>query len=115
MVESKYKYVFSDGDTLETTISNIESGIVIEALSSIGKEIIYRAKGTGLKDSRDIDIYSGDKLAIFDGEFNVLGVVTYWKDEARFVLADENGQMNDWTLEDEAQPINWHNLRIIEE
>ena len=40
----------------------------------------------------------------------ILGVVTYWEDEGRYVLADENGLCNDWTLEDKAKPENWPNL-----
>lgn len=40
----------------------------------------------------------------------ILGIVTYWEDEGRYVLADENGLCNDWTLEDEAQPVNWPKL-----
>ena len=40
----------------------------------------------------------------------ILGVVTYWESEGRYVLTDENGLCNDWTLEDEAKPENWPNL-----
>ena len=40
----------------------------------------------------------------------IFGVVTYWESEGRYVLADEDGLCNDWTLEDKAQPENWPNL-----
>lgn len=40
----------------------------------------------------------------------ILGVVTYWENEGRYVLTDENGLANDWTFEDEAKPENWKNL-----
>lgn len=61
-------------------------------------------------------IFTGDMLGEWgeDEEGNecvcILGVVTYWEDEGRYVLADEDGLCNDWTLEDEAQPENWPNL-----
>ena len=62
-------------------------------------------------------IFTGDYLGEWgeDEDGNecvcILGVVTYWEDEGRYVLADEDGLCNDWTLEDEAQPENWPNLR----
>lgn len=61
-------------------------------------------------------IFTGDILGEWgeDEEGNAcvygLGVVTYWESDGRYVLADENGLCNDWTLEDEAQPENWPNL-----
>lgn len=61
-------------------------------------------------------IFTGDMLGEWgeDEDGNecvcILGVVTYWKDEGRYVLADEDGLCNDWTLEDEAQPVNWPKL-----
>ena len=61
-------------------------------------------------------IFTGDYLGEWgeDEDGNecvcILGVVTYWEDEGRYVLADEDGLCNDWTLEDEAQPENWPNL-----
>lgn len=61
-------------------------------------------------------IFTGDMLGEWgeDEEGNecvcILGVVTYWEREGRYVLADENGLCNDWTLEDEAQPENWPRL-----
>lgn len=61
-------------------------------------------------------IFTGDMLGEWgeDEEGNecvcILGVVTYWEDEGRYVLADEDGLCNDWTLEDEAKPENWPNL-----
>ena len=61
-------------------------------------------------------IFTGDMLGEWgeDEDGNecvcILGVVTYWEDEGRYVLADENGLCNDWTLEDKAKPENWPNL-----
>lgn len=61
-------------------------------------------------------IFTGDYLGEWgeDEDGNecvcILGVVTYWESEGRYVLADENGLCNDWTLEDEAKPENWPNL-----
>lgn len=61
-------------------------------------------------------IFTGDCLGEWgeDEDGNecvcILGVVTYWESEGRYVLADEDGLCNDWTLEDEAQPENWPHL-----
>ena len=61
-------------------------------------------------------IFTGDMLGEWgeDEDGNecvcILGVVTYRENEGRYVLADEDGSCNDWTLEDEAQPENWPNL-----
>ena len=61
-------------------------------------------------------IFTGDMLGEWgeDEEGNecicILGIVTYWESEGRYVLADEAGLCNDWTLEDEAKPENWPNL-----
>lgn len=61
-------------------------------------------------------IFTGDMLGEWgeDEEGNecicILGIVTYWESEGRYVLADEAGLCNDWTLEDEAQPVNWPKL-----
>ena len=61
-------------------------------------------------------IFTGDYLGEWgeDEDGNecvcILGVVTYWESEGRYVLTDENGLCNDWTLEDKAQPENWPNL-----
>ena len=61
-------------------------------------------------------IFTGDYLGEWgeDEDGNecvcILGIVTYWEDEGRYELADENGLCNDWTLEDEAQPVNWPKL-----
>ena len=61
-------------------------------------------------------IFTGDMLGEWgeDEDGNecvcILGVVTYWESEGCYVLADENGLCNDWTLEDEAKPENWPNL-----
>lgn len=61
-------------------------------------------------------IFTGDMLGDWgeDEEGNecvcIMGVVTYWESEGRYVLADENGLCNDFTLEDCAQPENWPHL-----
>ena len=61
-------------------------------------------------------IFTGDMLGEWgeDEDGNecvcILGIVTYWESEGRYVLADEDGLCNDWTLEDEAQPVNWPKL-----
>lgn len=61
-------------------------------------------------------IFTGDMLGEWgeDEDGNecvcILGIVTYWESEGRYVLADEDGLCNDWTLEDEARPENWPNL-----
>ena len=61
-------------------------------------------------------IFTGDMLGEWgeDDDGNecicILGIVTYWENEGRYVLADEDGLCNDWTLEDEAQPVNWPKL-----
>ena len=61
-------------------------------------------------------IFTGDYLGEWgeDEDGNecvcILGIVTYWESEGRYVLADEDGLCNDWTLEDEAQPVNWPKL-----
>lgn len=61
-------------------------------------------------------IFTGDMLGDWgeDEDGNecvcIMGVVIYWESEGRYVLADENGLCNDFTLEDCAQPENWPNL-----
>lgn len=61
-------------------------------------------------------IFTGDYLGEWgeDEDGNecvcILGIVTYWESEGRYVLADEDGLCNDWTLEAEAQPENWPHL-----
>ena len=61
-------------------------------------------------------IFTGDCLGEWgeDEDGNecicILGIVTYWESEGRYVLADEDGLCNDWTMEDEAQPVNWPKL-----
>lgn len=61
-------------------------------------------------------IFTGDMLGEWgeDEEGNecicILGIVTYWESEGRYVLTDKDGLCNDWTLEDEAKPENWPNL-----
>lgn len=61
-------------------------------------------------------IFTGDMLSEWgeDEDGNecicILGIVTYWESEGRYVLTDKDGLCNDWTLEDEAQPVNWPKL-----
>ena len=61
-------------------------------------------------------IFTGDCLGEWGEDENgnecicILGIVTYWESEGRYVLTDKDGLCNDWTLEDEAQPANWPNL-----
>lgn len=61
-------------------------------------------------------IFTGDMLGEWgeDEDGNecvcILGVVTYWESEGRYVLTDENGLANDWTFENEAKPENWPHL-----
>lgn len=61
-------------------------------------------------------IFTGDMLGEWgeDEDGNecvcIFGIVTYWEDEGRYVLADEDGLCNDWTLEDESKPENWPRL-----
>jgi hypothetical protein len=61
-------------------------------------------------------IFTGDRLGEWgeDEDGNecvcILGIVTYWESEGRYVLADEHGLCNDWTLEDKTQPENWPQL-----
>ena len=61
-------------------------------------------------------IFTGDMLGEWgeDEDGNecicILGIVTYWESEGRYVLTDKDGLCNDWTLEDEAQPVNWPKL-----
>ena len=61
-------------------------------------------------------IFTGDYLGEWgeDEDGNecvcIFGVVTYWESEGRYVLTDKDGLCNDWTLEDEAQPVNWPKL-----
>lgn len=61
-------------------------------------------------------IFTGDMLGEWgeDEEGNeyicILGIVTYWESEGRYVLTEKDGLCNDWTLEDEAQPVNWPKL-----
>lgn len=58
-------------------------------------------------------IFTGDMLGEWGEDEDcvcIFGIVTYWEDEGRYVLADEDGLCNDWTLEDEAKPENWPRL-----
>lgn len=71
---------------------------------------------TGLNDENGKKIFEGDYLGDWGENENgeecicIMGVVTYRASEGRYVLADENGLYNDWTLEDESQPENWNHL-----
>lgn len=93
-----------------------------ENLRSIAKSFVVVPETvgmwTGKTDFYGTKIFEGDIL----GEqaftpsnepcFNVVGVVRFNEEEGRFVLTDENGYYNDWTLEEEAQPEEWRRWEI---
>lgn len=90
---------------------------MIEVLpSTVGQYTNIDVRREAWPQSERHKIFTGDMLGEWDEDENgnecvcVLGVVTYWEMEGRYVLADENGMCNDWTLEDEAQPENWPHL-----
>lgn len=90
---------------------------MIEVLpSTVGQYTNIDVRREAWPQSEKYKIFTGDMLGEWGEDENgnecvcVLGVVTYWEREGRYVLADENGMCNDWTLEDEAQPENWPHL-----
>ena len=90
---------------------------MIEVLpSTVGQYTNIDVRREAWPQSERHKIFTGDMLGEWGEDENgnecvcVLGVVTYWEREGRYVLADENGFCNDWTLEDEAQPENWPHL-----
>lgn len=90
---------------------------MIEVLpSTVGQYTNIDVRREAWPQSEKHKIFTGDMLGEWGEDENgnecvcVLGVVTYWEREGRYVLADENGFCNDWTLEDEAQPENWPHL-----
>ena len=90
---------------------------MIEVLpSTVGQYVNIDVRREAWPQSEKHKIFTGDMLGEWGKDENgnecvcVLGVVTYWEREGRYVLADENGFCNDWTLEDEAQPENWPHL-----
>lgn len=84
--------------------------------STVGQYVNIDVHREAWPQSEKHKIFTGDMLGEWGEDENgnecvcVLGVVTYWEREGRYVLADENGMCNDWTLEDEAQPENWPHL-----
>lgn len=84
--------------------------------STVGQYTNIDVRREAWPQSEKHKIFTGDMLGEWGEDENgnecvcVLGVVTYWEREGRYVLADENGFCNDWTLEDEAQPENWPHL-----
>ena len=84
--------------------------------STVGQYTNIDVRREAWPQSEKHKIFTGDMLGEWGEDENgnecvcVLGVVTYWEREGRYVLADENGLCNDWTLEDEAQPENWPHL-----
>ena len=84
--------------------------------STVGQYVNIDVRREAWPQSEKHKIFTGDMLGEWGEDENgnecvcVLGVVTYWEREGRYVLADENGFCNDWTLEDEAQPENWPHL-----
>ena len=84
--------------------------------STVGQYTNIDVRREAWPQSEKHKIFTGDMLGEWGEDENgsecvcILGVVTYWEREGRYVLADENGLCNDWTLEDEAQPENWPHL-----
>lgn len=84
--------------------------------STVGQYTNIDVRREAWPQSEKHKIFTGDMLGEWGEDENgnecvcILGVVTYWEREGRYVLADENGMCNDWTLEDEAQPENWPHL-----
>lgn len=94
-----------------------DNGGVFNVLpSTVGQYVNIDVRREAWPQSEKHKIFTGDMLGEWGEDENgnecvcVLGVVTYWEMEGRYVLADENGMCNDWTLEDEAQPENWPHL-----
>lgn len=89
---------------------------VVVLPSTVGQYTNIDVRREAWPQSERHKIFTGDMLGEWGEDENgnecvcVLGVVTYWEREGRYVLADENGMCNDWTLEDEAQPENWPHL-----
>lgn len=94
-----------------------DNGGVFNVLpSTVGQYVNIDVRREAWPQSEKHKIFTGDMLGEWCEDENgnecvyILGVVTYWEREGRYVLADENGMCNDWTLEDEAQPENWPHL-----
>ena len=94
-----------------------DNGGVFNVLpSTVGQYTNIDVRREAWPQSEKYKIFTGDMLGEWGEDENgnecvcALGVVTYREREGRYVLADENGFCNDWTLEDEAQPENWPHL-----
>lgn len=94
-----------------------DNGGVFNVLpSTVGQYVNIDVRREAWPQSEKHKIFTGDMLGEWGEDENgsecvcILGVVTYWEREGRYVLADENGLCNDWTLENEAQPENWPHL-----
>ena len=90
---------------------------MIEVLpSTVGQYTNIDVRREAWPQSEKHKIFTGDMLGEWgeDEDGNecvcILGVVTYWESEGRYVLTDENGLVNDWTFENEAKPENWPHL-----
>lgn len=104
----KIKYILPIGDPLNQIVQVIPE--------TVGQYTNIDIKREAWPTSEVHKIFTGDMLGDWgeDEDGNecvcILGVVTYWESEGRYVLADENGFCNDHTLEDYAQPENWPHL-----
>lgn len=74
---------------------------------------------TGRMDRNGNKIFEGDYLNWYEHKeemkdvHGVMGAVTWWESDARYMLTTKNGLANDWTYEEEAHPINWGDLYIV--
>ena len=108
---SKSAALYKKGASLFSTVNCLE----------VDPSTVYQYTNIDTREECSTDfeshkIFTGDMLGEWgeDEEGNecicILGIVTHWESEGRYVLADEDGLCNDWTLEDEAQPVNWPKL-----
>ena len=111
-----YFYMVLDQCFIMHGPANDSNGSVEVLSSTVGQHTNIDVRREAWPQSEKHKIFTGDMLGEWGEDENgnecvcVLGVVTYWEREGRYVLADENGMCNDWTLEDEAQTENWPHL-----